>query len=127
MRRPPGCRGCCRWARLASSLEEGRGLSSSHRALSHPAHFSKTAPNPTSGKEGMVSKLHNQLIVVDGLIISNFGRSVFEDMRRGGITAANCTSSVWENFAETMRNTAKWKIWLRENADLITQVYTTAD
>lgn len=75
----------------------------------------------------MVSKLHNQLIVIDGLIISNFGRSVFEDMRRGGITAANCTSSVWENFAETMRNTAKWKIWLRENADLITQVYTTAD
>jgi len=26
-----------------------------------------------------------------------------------------------------MRNTAKWKTWLRENADLITQVYTTDD
>jgi membrane dipeptidase len=75
----------------------------------------------------MASNLHEQLIVVDGLIVSNFDRSIFEDMRRGGITAANCTSSVWENFTDTMRNTAKWKTWLRENADLITQVYTTDD
>jgi membrane dipeptidase len=74
-----------------------------------------------------VSKLHDQLIVIDGLNVSNFGRSVFEDMHRGGVTASNCTSCVWENFTETMRNTAKWKTWLRENADLITQVYTTND
>ena len=74
-----------------------------------------------------MSKLHDRLIVIDGLIVSNFGRSVFEDMRRGGITAANCTSSVWENFTETMRNTAKWKTWLRQHADLITQVTTTDD
>ena len=74
-----------------------------------------------------MSKLHDQLIVIDGLNVSNFGRSVFEDMHRGGVTAANCTSCVWENFTETMRDTAKWKTWLRENADLITQVYTTDD
>ena len=73
-----------------------------------------------------MSKLHDQLIVIDGLNVSNFGRSVFEDMHRG-VTAANCTSCVWENFTETMRNTARWKTWLRENADLITQVYTTDD
>jgi len=74
-----------------------------------------------------VSKLHEQLIVIDGLMISNFGRSVFEDMRRGGVTAVNCTSSVWENFTDTMRNTAKWKTLLRENSDLIIQVTTTED
>ena len=34
---------------------------------------------------------------------------------------------MWENFAETMRNFARWKAWLRDNADLITQVYTTED
>ncbi|TMJ71689.1 MAG: peptidase M19, partial [Alphaproteobacteria bacterium] len=45
-----------------------------------------------------MSKLHDQLIVIDGLNVSNFGRSVFEDMHRGGVTAANCTSCVWENF-----------------------------
>jgi membrane dipeptidase len=74
-----------------------------------------------------VSKLHDRLIVIDGLNVSNFSRSVFEDMRRGGVTAANCTSCVWENFSETMRNFARWKTWLRDNADLITQVYTTED
>ena len=74
-----------------------------------------------------MSKLHEQLIVIDGLMISNFGRSVFEDMRRGGVTAVNCTSSVWENFTDTMRNTAKWKTLLRENSDLIIQVTTTED
>ena len=74
-----------------------------------------------------MSKLHDQLIVIDGLNVSNFGRSVFEDMRKGGVTAANCTSCVWENFAETMRNFARWKAWFKDNADLITQVYTTQD
>ena len=34
---------------------------------------------------------------------------------------------MWENFSETMRNFARWKTWLRDNADLITQVYTTDD
>ncbi len=33
--------------------------------------------------------LHQELVVIDGLIVSNFSRSVFEDMRRGGVTAAN--------------------------------------
>ena len=44
--------------------------------------------------------LHRDMIVFDGLIVSNFGRAVFEDMRRGGLTAANCTCCVWEGFRE---------------------------
>jgi microsomal dipeptidase-like Zn-dependent dipeptidase len=74
-----------------------------------------------------VSKLHDRLIVIDGLNVSNFSRGVFADMRKGGVTAANCTSCVWENFTDTMRNFARWKTWLRDNADLIVQVYTTDD
>jgi membrane dipeptidase len=74
-----------------------------------------------------MSRLHERLIVIDGLIVSDFGRSVFEDMRRGGITAANCTCSVWENFTETMRNIAKWRAWFREHAELIAPVHTTQD
>jgi microsomal dipeptidase-like Zn-dependent dipeptidase len=42
--------------------------------------------------------LHQDAIVIDGLVISNWSRSVFEDMQRGGLTAANCTCSVWEGF-----------------------------
>lgn len=74
-----------------------------------------------------MSNLHDQLIVIDGLIISDFNRAIFEDMRKGGLTAANCTCCVWENFTETMRNVAKWKQSFRAHGDLITQVYTTAD
>ena len=75
----------------------------------------------------MASGLHERSIVIDGLIISNFGREVFEDMRKGGLTAANCTCCVWEGFTETMRNVMRWKQWFREHGDLIKQVHTTAD
>jgi len=73
------------------------------------------------------SRLHEDAIVIDGLIISNFTREVFEDMRRGGLTAANCTCSIWENFRDSMDNVARWKRHFIDSADLITQVYTTAD
>ena len=75
----------------------------------------------------MAQTLHDAAIVIDGLIISNFSRDIFQDMRRGGITAANCTCCVWEGFTETMRNVARWKRWFEEHGDLITQVYTTED
>jgi membrane dipeptidase len=71
--------------------------------------------------------LHDEMIVFDGLIVSNWGRSVFEDMRAGGLTGANCTCCVWENFAGTMANIAKWKSWIDENDDLLLQAYTTED
>ena len=71
--------------------------------------------------------LHRDIVVIDGLIISNFSRAVFEDMRRGGLTAANCTCSVWENFESTMRNIAGWNRHFADNADLIMPVRTTAD
>lgn len=71
--------------------------------------------------------LHDDSIIIDGLIISKFGPDVFADMRRGGLTAVNCTCCVWENFTQSMRNIVQWKKWFREHGDLITQVYTTAD
>ena len=74
-----------------------------------------------------MADLHADMTIVDGLIISRWSRSVFEDMRKGGLTAANCTCSVWEGFEATMRNVADWKRLLRENADLVTQVHATAD
>nr|NIS40450.1 peptidase M19 [Desulfuromonadales bacterium] len=70
-------------------------------------------------------ELHQDAIVFDGLIVSNWSRDVFEDMRRGGITAANCTCSVWEGFRDTMVNIGQW--WFREHDDLILKALTTAD
>ena len=44
------------------------------------------------------AELHADSIVTDGLIIAKWNRELFEDMRKGGLTAANCTVSVWEGF-----------------------------
>src|SRR5207237_965662 len=74
----------------------------------------RAARKPLKGNH-MASNLHGTSIVIDGLIISDFGRSVFEDMRKGGLTAANCTCCVWEGFTETMRNVTRWKAWFREH------------
>ena len=74
-----------------------------------------------------MTQLHDDLIVFDGLNISNWSPDVFEDMRRGGLTAANCTCSVWEGFQATMTNIATWKGYFRDHADLLRQVYTTTD
>jgi len=71
--------------------------------------------------------LHRSALVIDGLNISKWSRDVFASMQAGGITAANCTCSVWEGFAETMRNIAQWKRWFRCHDDLILQVRSTAD
>ncbi len=74
-----------------------------------------------------MSDLHRDLVVFDGLIVSKWSRAVFEDMRRGGLAAANCTCCVWEGFQGTMANIGVWKRWFREHADLIVQARTTAD
>lgn len=74
-----------------------------------------------------MAELHDELIVIDGLIVSNWSRAVFEDMRRGGLTAANCTCCVWENFTQTMRNVGAWQRWFAEHGDLIVRVRRAAD
>lgn len=74
-----------------------------------------------------MSQFHDDLIVVDGLIISRWSRSVFEDMRLGGITAANCTCSVWEGFQATMDNILDWKRMLRDNADILMPIQRASE
>jgi membrane dipeptidase len=74
-----------------------------------------------------MSALHRNAIVIDGLIISKWDRAVFEDMRKGGLTAANCTVSVWEGFQDTVGNIAAMKKMIRDNADLLTLVRSTED
>ena len=73
------------------------------------------------------SALHDASVLIDGLIISNWSRSVFEDMHSGGITAANCTCCVWEGFKDTMANIAQWKQWFEEYDDILLQVHTSED
>ena len=74
-----------------------------------------------------VEKLHADALVIDGLVISNWSRQVFEDLHAGGVNAVNCTCSVWEGMRETLVNIARWSGWFRENDDLILPVKVVAD
>ena len=73
------------------------------------------------------TQLHKKAIIFDGLIISKWGRQVFEDMHRGGLTAANCTCSVWEKFHGSMDNIVQFRRWFDEYDHLLMQVHTTND
>ena len=74
-----------------------------------------------------MSTLHQDSIVIDGLIIAKLDRSVFEDMHKGGLAAANCTVSVWDDFPKTVDNIAELKQLIRDNSDLVTLARNTAD
>jgi membrane dipeptidase len=74
-----------------------------------------------------MSTLHDNSIIIDGLNISKFEHSVFEDMRKGGVTAVNCTVSVWESFQKTVDNIAEMRQQIREHSDILTLVRTTDD
>ncbi|MFP6748190.1 MAG: dipeptidase [Alphaproteobacteria bacterium] len=71
--------------------------------------------------------IHDDAIVFDGLIVSNWSEAVFRDMRRGGLTGANCTCSVWEGFRETMLNIGQWNRWFQVHAELIVKARSVAD
>ncbi len=71
--------------------------------------------------------LHDDALVFDGLIVANWSATIFEDMRRGGLTGANCTCSVWEGFRETMINIGAWNGYFRRHADIICKARTVED
>jgi membrane dipeptidase len=74
-----------------------------------------------------MTTLHQDALVIDGLIIAKWSREVFDDMRRGGLSAANCTVSVWEGFQDTVGNIADMKKQIRDYSDILTLVRTTED
>lgn len=71
--------------------------------------------------------LHNDAIVIDGLVIANWNRDLFEDMRKGGVTAANCTVGVWEGFQKTVDNIVSMQQLIDENSELVMPVKSVAD
>jgi membrane dipeptidase len=74
-----------------------------------------------------MKSIHDESVVIDGLIIAKWDKEIFEDMRRGGLTAANCTVSVWEGFQDTVANIADMKKLVRENQDMVSLVRSTED
>ncbi|MCP8689640.1 dipeptidase [Marinobacterium sedimentorum] len=73
------------------------------------------------------AELHQDSIVIDGLIIAKWNRELFEDMKKGGLTAANCTVSIWEGFQNTVNNIVEMNQLITENSDLLRPVHSTSD
>ncbi|MEH6576302.1 MAG: dipeptidase [Amphritea sp.] len=73
------------------------------------------------------AELHKDSIVIDGLICAKWNRELFEDMAKGGLTAANCTVSFWENFQGTVDNIVEMNQLIEESSDLLMKVRTTED
>jgi membrane dipeptidase len=68
----------------------------------------------STAKPDSAALLHTDAILFDGLIVSKWSPRIFDEMGLGGLTAANCTCSVLENFQRTMDNIAQWKRWFRQ-------------
>ena len=85
------------------------------------------SPAPTTGSSTIRTTAYQEMVIIDSLLVCNFERPVLEAMHQAGITAANCTCSVWENFTETMENVARWKRIFRENSDIVMQVRSLGD
>jgi len=66
-------------------------------------------------------------LIVDGLVVAEWSRELFEEMHRGQLSLANCTCSIWENFEASMRKLGAYKKLLEDNSDLVVQVYCLAD
>ncbi|MFC6669939.1 dipeptidase [Marinobacterium aestuariivivens] len=73
------------------------------------------------------AELHQDAIVIDGLIIAKWNRELFEDMKKGGLTAANCTVSVWEGFQNTINNIVEANQLMEANSDLVRPVHSVRD
>ncbi|GGO84665.1 peptidase M19 [Marinobacterium nitratireducens] len=73
------------------------------------------------------AELHQDAIVIDGLIIAKWNRELFEDMQKGGLTAANCTVSVWEGFQNTVNNIVEVNQLMQASSDLVRPVHSVRD
>ncbi|NVK41941.1 MAG: membrane dipeptidase [Oceanospirillaceae bacterium] len=73
------------------------------------------------------AELHQDAIIIDGLIIAKWNRELFEDMKKGGLTAANCTVSVWEGFQNTINTIVEVNQLMQANSDLVLPVHSVRD
>jgi membrane dipeptidase len=71
--------------------------------------------------------LQARAVVFDGLSTCNWSRTIFEEMRAGGVTAVNAASVLWEDLRGGLDTITAWKRMFTEHADLIRPVKTLAD
>ena len=69
---------------------------------------------------------HDGLVVVDGLEYSNWDRTLFEELKAGGVTVVHATVVYWEDARQTLGLLADWNRRFLEHGDLIRPVRAAA-
>jgi membrane dipeptidase len=78
-------------------------------------------------REKSPDKLHEELVIIDGLNISVWNREIFKRLKRGGVTAVNATTACWEDFRRAICNIEEWNLKFEDHDDLILQVTSVLD
>jgi membrane dipeptidase len=74
------------------------------------------------------AKQYAELIIIDGLNVSNWkSDAVYESLKRGGVTASNATTAIWEGFGATLDNIAAWQLRFERLPDLLMKINTIED
>ena len=71
--------------------------------------------------------MHNDLIVIDGLQYSNWNRSIFQQLKEGGVTMVHVTVVYHEQIRETLLRMGDWNRHFEHNHDLIMPVKSAED
>lgn len=71
--------------------------------------------------------MHEDLIVIDGLQYCRWDRSIFEQLRAGGVTAVHATIAYHENARETLTRIGEWNRLFEVHDDLIMPVHQAGD
>lgn len=66
-------------------------------------------------------------MIIDALVISRWSAPLLKDMQAGGLTAANCTCSIWEGFEDTIKNMAAMRALVRQNPGTAIEVLSPSD
>lgn len=67
------------------------------------------------------------MLIVDAKAIPLWEREVFEEMQKGGVTAAAIVCSIWEDFEQSMQNMAQLKTFIKKNSDILYLIKTIDD
>ena len=64
-----------------------------------------------------MSKVSEDILIIDGLEYCNWNRELFENAHKGGINAIHVTLVYWENTEESFTKIKEWSELLNHNND----------
>ena len=74
-----------------------------------------------------MSKISEDIILIDGLEYCNWTRELFENAHQAGLTAIHATLVYWENTQESFEKIRYWNNLFNEHHDIIVHAKTSKD